>query len=475
MWSCGHAPGVADDAYIMWAGTYTVTLDTDATAISLTLGGTGGTQTLAASSRTLTMSGASSVGTHGVMNLAGSTISGTGTLTNRGTMSLAGSTINTALDNFGTMSVTGGVSVSSAPSFTNNSSGIIQGVGTFDLGGAAFANNGTMNPGTPGTAGTLSLTGADPMSSTSILNIDIGGLTVGTQYDQLAASGSAALSGTLNVNLISSYVPDVGDTFTLLTYASMTGTFDAVVLPPLSGEKSWNAPSYGTTSLTLGVGPTPCVSAPSGLVAWWKGEGDASDAVGANNGTLVNGATFATGKVGQAFSLDGVDDYIDVPPATSLNLDNALTIAAWADPADYSCSDARRIVTKLNSISAPSIGYNFDIVCTTGKLRIELFDQSSNENYLLSNTTIPNGIFTYIAATWDGTTLKLYIDGVPDSQTSTTIGHIGTNGNDLTIGRFSSTSLFKGLIDEVQIYSRALDAGEIAAIYNAGSNGVCGP
>src|SRR2546427_4543298 len=53
-----------------------------------------------------------------------------------------------------------------------------------------------------------------------------------------------------------------------------------------------------------------CVAPPPGLVSWWPGNGDANDVVGGNNGTLQGGVTFVPGKVGQAFSFDGVNDYV---------------------------------------------------------------------------------------------------------------------------------------------------------------------
>ena len=56
-----------------------------------------------------------------------------------------------------------------------------------------------------------------------------------------------------------------------------------------------------------------CVEAPEGLISWWPGDGDANDIEGNNDGTLQGGATFAPGKVGQAFNLDGVDDYVSIP------------------------------------------------------------------------------------------------------------------------------------------------------------------
>ena len=80
-----------------------------------------------------------------------------------------------------------------------------------------------------------------------------------------------------------------------------------------------------------------CVQPPEGLVSWWPGEGDAADIADENDGTLQNGATFAPGMVGQAFSLDGVDDHVRIPAASNLNV-QSFTIDAWIFPTDLSVS-----------------------------------------------------------------------------------------------------------------------------------------
>src|SRR6266852_2988243 len=56
-----------------------------------------------------------------------------------------------------------------------------------------------------------------------------------------------------------------------------------------------------------------CTPPPSGMVAWYTGEGNANDFLGNNNGTLQNGAAFAAGKVGQAFSLNGANQFVSLP------------------------------------------------------------------------------------------------------------------------------------------------------------------
>ncbi|MGH7253236.1 MAG: hypothetical protein ACREIE_05490, partial [Nitrospiraceae bacterium] len=56
-----------------------------------------------------------------------------------------------------------------------------------------------------------------------------------------------------------------------------------------------------------------CTPPPPGLVSWWPGNGNSNDIADSNNGTLQNGATFVTGKVSQAFTFDGQDDFVQVP------------------------------------------------------------------------------------------------------------------------------------------------------------------
>jgi hypothetical protein len=74
-----------------------------------------------------------------------------------------------------------------------------------------------------------------------------------------------------------------------------------------------------------------CTPPPSGLVAWWRAENTALDSVGTNLGTLVNGASFASGWVGLAFSFDGVDDFIRTPGSPLNNL-LAFTLEGWILP-----------------------------------------------------------------------------------------------------------------------------------------------
>ena len=89
-------------------------------------------------------------------------------------------------------------------------------------------------------------------------------------------------------------------------------------------------------SVVVLVFPTGgCSVPPSGLVSWWTGEGNGNDAVGGNNGTLGGHVTFVPGVVGQAFSFDGVGDYVFLGNPTNLHLQD-LTIDAWIKRANPS-------------------------------------------------------------------------------------------------------------------------------------------
>src|SRR5262249_18811281 len=97
-------------------------------------------------------------------------------------------------------------------------------------------------------------------------------------------------------------------------------------------------------NVTVGSNSTFRVN--TGLIDWWKAEGNAVDSIGGNNGTLQNGTTFAPGMIGQAFSFDGINDYVSVP-----NLDrNVFTFATWVKRDRVSASGQQdRLIMALNN------------------------------------------------------------------------------------------------------------------------------
>ena len=199
-----------------------------------------------------------------------------------------------------------------------------------------------------------------------------------------------------------------------------------------------------------------------GLVALWPGEGNANDVAGANNGTLVNGAGFATGEVGQAFSFDGTS-YVSIPDSPSLDVFvSSITIEVWIKADQFNNSpNWNGIVTKGNSSWRLALYGTSSVVgfSTTGL---------SNQD-MAGNKNINDGQWHHVAAVYDGTNKYIYVDGVLDASVTAT-GTIAQNSYPVCIGENAEAAghRWNGMIDEASIYNRALTASEIQADYEAG-------
>jgi hypothetical protein len=86
------------------------------------------------------------------------------------------------------------------------------------------------------------------------LKIELGGTTLGTQYDQVQVLGQLALDGTLDVLLINGFTPVAGSSFDILNWGSLSGTFSSIVLPTLGAGLTWNTSQLYTAGvLSIGV------------------------------------------------------------------------------------------------------------------------------------------------------------------------------------------------------------------------------
>jgi hypothetical protein len=81
-----------------------------------------------------------------------------------------------------------------------------------------------------------------------MLEMELGGTTAGTAYDEIQATGALSLSGTLHVSLINGFVPTTGQAFDILDWGTLSGTFSSISLPTLSGL-AWNTSQLYTTGV----------------------------------------------------------------------------------------------------------------------------------------------------------------------------------------------------------------------------------
>ena len=217
-----------------------------------------------------------------------------------------------------------------------------------------------------------------------------------------------------------------------------------------------------------------CQPPPSGLVSWWKGEGNPFDSAGTNEGILKNGVSFVTGEVGQAFQFNGTNQYLEIPDSPSLDPTNSLTLETWVYVSGYPNTDLATIITKFSPTVPQQNQYQLETHNIGSNLVFRpVLLLPSGYGLVEGSTTIQFNTWYHVAMTYDGSMLKLYVNGALDGSVAAT-GSIAPTIQPLRIGGPSSGPWwFKGRVDEVSLYNRALSASEVLAIYQAGQAGKC--
>lgn len=223
---------------------------------------------------------------------------------------------------------------------------------------------------------------------------------------------------------------------------------------------------------TVGASGT-CAVPPSGIVGWWPADQNANDIVGHNNGTF-NG-TYVPGEVSYAFNISGSGaDFAIVPQNSAFEPQN-VTVDAWVK-ANGSPGNFKYVVAKGSSGCTGGASY----ALYTGQDGGLKFYVSDGSNFFLSpdfGQGVWDNQWHFVAGTYDGSFVKLYVDGNLVGSTATTAAiNYHLIDNDLVFGNYPACTdnlSFKGSIDEVEIFSRALSQSEIQSIFNAGSLGKC--
>lgn len=207
----------------------------------------------------------------------------------------------------------------------------------------------------------------------------------------------------------------------------------------------------------------------AGLVGYWKFDEGTGTTAGdsswnGHSGNLANAPTWGTGRVGSyalSFS-DGSNQYVNAGNPAILNfLDNtrAITVSAWVYPTANSghSSDQWGIASKL---AYPNSGWWLDMR-NTGKMHFGTCDGTSHNVY--TTTTIPLNQWSHVVGWSNGTTNKVYINGVEAGSSAS--GTLKDSSSNFSISTGTGYG-FTGKIDDVRVYNRALSASEISAIKN---------
>ncbi|MHC4175343.1 MAG: LamG domain-containing protein, partial [Planctomycetota bacterium] len=201
------------------------------------------------------------------------------------------------------------------------------------------------------------------------------------------------------------------------------------------------------------------------LVGWWKldetsGETAYDSSGNGNVGTLQGDPVWQPlgGKVGGALEFDGIDDYVDCGSDASLDITNEITIAAWVKTNDSGNSQFNPYVTKGDR----TYGLKHH---SRNTMEFVIYDGYWRTTHFPVDSSF-NGVWHHLAGTYDGSQLKLYIDGTLEVTTAHK-GSIASNTANLDIARNSEEAgrFYDGAIDDVRIYNYALSPDEIETIY----------
>lgn len=205
------------------------------------------------------------------------------------------------------------------------------------------------------------------------------------------------------------------------------------------------------------------------LVAYYSLDEDTGDTVHDNSseggeGTLQNmeEEDWVPGKVNSCLSFDGVDEFVDCDSTDSLA---KFSISVWVKPDGNQAANAAIISDKYVT---NKVNYTIYFAANNLDVRCSIYSSGWKET---ADFTLTDGVWTHIVFTYDGKTLRMYINGV-EEQTHAWVGAPASDNSALFIGqRWDGGVYFKGLIDEVRIYNVTISAQSAKELYLA-SRGV---
>ena len=250
-------------------------------------------------------------------------------------------------------------------------------------------------------------------------------------------------------------------------------------------------PATGSIEITVTWGGS-CVMPPQGIAHWWTADSNEADIIGGNSAHFMNGATYGTGKVGSAFSFDGVSAYVvfipppypvRFPPLYPIRLAGSFTVEAWIYPTNDS----------IGAVFSQWGGYyewtnqrcvGFGMI-KGGNLRFGVTDTAHQNDESFHDFDTQGGVLTvnswnHVAAVYnqDLGERQIFVNGTqvaertdPPFKIFQSIASFTCGAQEFAPGMIGSN--FSGKIDELSLYDRALSPDEIAGIYQAGSYGKC--
>jgi hypothetical protein len=285
----------------------------------------------------------------------------------------------------------------------------------------------------------------------------------------------------------------------LQNQTTLTGNIATNTLPLIIGSGWWGALDevvlYSSALSATEVRQRYNAFSGNLIVRWKMDEGAGLSLANANGpeypGVLRNGVKWVASKIhdqfgswetlGNAVQFDGVNDYIDISNSTDINYDQ-MTVAFWMKAATSQADTNYLVIDKQHGWTSPYSGWFFQGLSSSGQLTWAICSNSGTDVCAgtTSDSSLLDNRWHYVVGTYDGATLRLYIDG---RLVGTPISYNGSGNwkNSRTVmigaswhGGGSPVRYFNGSLDEMAIFDRSLDAWEIKRRYEKYSLGLVG-
>jgi GH25 family lysozyme M1 (1,4-beta-N-acetylmuramidase) len=204
------------------------------------------------------------------------------------------------------------------------------------------------------------------------------------------------------------------------------------------------------------------VVAPGGLVDLWTGNGNTIDIVSGQNAVPANGFTYAAGQAGMAFHFDGSTSYLTVTNSPA-SIAVPWTACVWVYRQQTPQTSAALISDGTNTLKLEQYDNTHDV----GMTELSVEDWSFSPAY-----SVPLNTWTHLAFVASGSTTSLYVNGVAEGTISAAIplGRKTLGATDVTGTGY--VDYLEGSMSQFLLFNKALSAGQIQSIYNAGAAGL---
>lgn len=212
-----------------------------------------------------------------------------------------------------------------------------------------------------------------------------------------------------------------------------------------------------------------------GLVAHYPFNGNLKDSSGNGNDGTNMGVTAASNSLNQpntAYFFSGDNDYVDVPATASVQPQNAVSVSVWLNTTDKNYWNFV-VCKRLNLAVEPGNSY---FLGTTGNVQGGAtwqwsISSSTTQHFLVTNKLVEDSTWLHVVGTFDGDTLKMFLDGQSIGTKVIANTQISYSNLSLRLGlgipiTSGNKTAFKGYIDEIRIYDRALSEDEIKYLYD---------